>query len=342
MFLKSGDTKVMSLLRIVNLSRGLGYAIRSAVSRSHLLRQLRNLWRFPGLSLDSTVNLVAAGNLEFGPQSVIGEGSNLLVPAGASLAIGAGCYVGRYVELGPGGAISIGDHTSIQDRSILVGDVRLGRYCVLSLNVLMTSGRHYFDRWPYLLIRDQDDRVSHSADLSREHSQPIVVEEDCWLGMNSVVMPGIKIGRGCVIGSNSVVTHDVPPYSVAVGSPARVVRRRLEFDPPDRINWEVPEHIPYFYRGFELAADERLRNAPLEGHLAIGSFSLWLSGKSTSAIRMRVRSSTGNSTLIERLGIGVHVAGEWQVVQFLRGDVSAEMSFGVNGDPVVVSGAWVE
>jgi acetyltransferase-like isoleucine patch superfamily enzyme len=342
MFLKNGDTKAMSLLRIVNLSRGLGYAIRSAVSRSHLLRQLRNLWRFPGLSLDSTVNVLAAGDLEFGSQSVIGEGCNLLVPAGASLAIGADCYIGRYVELGSGGTISIGDHTSIQDRSILVGDVRLGRYCVLSLNVLMTSGRHYFDRWPHLLIRDQDDRVSQNADLSREHSRPIVVEEDCWLGMNSVVMPGIKIGRGSVIGANAVVTHDVPPYSVAVGSPARVVRRRLEFAPPDRIDWEVPEHIPYFYRGFELAEKERLRNAPLEGHLALGSFSLWLSGKSSSVIRMRIRSRTGNPTLIERLGVGVRVGGEWQVVQFLRGDASAELSFGVNGGSVVVSGAWVE
>src|SRR5258708_24525977 len=127
----------------------------------------------------------------------------------------------------------MGDHHPIQDRSTPVGDVRLGRYCVLSLNVIMLSGSHYFDRWPHLLIRDQDDRVSQHADLSREHSQPIVVEEDCWLGMNSVVMPGIKIGKGCVIGSNAVVTRHLPPYSVAVGSPARIVRPRFEFVPSD-------------------------------------------------------------------------------------------------------------
>jgi acetyltransferase-like isoleucine patch superfamily enzyme len=300
------------------------------------------MWKFPGLGLDSTVNIIAVGNLEFGPQSAVGEGSNLLVPAGASLAIGTGCYIGRYVELGPGGAISIGDYTSIQDRSILVGDVRLGRYCVLSLNVLMTSGRHYFDRWPYLLIRDQDDRVSQSADLRREHSQPIVVEEDCWLGMNSVVMPGIKIGRGCVIGSNSVVTHDVPPYSVAVGSPARVVRRRFEFAPPDRIDWEVPEHIPYFYRGFELAGHERKRNASLEGHLALGDYSLWLSGKSASVIKMRVRSVATNAALIKYLGNVARVTSEWQEIQFPRGDGKAEMSFGVSDGSVIVSHAWVE
>ena len=331
----------MILLRIASLTRGLGYAFRSAVSRSRLLRQLRNLWKFPGLSLDPSVNLVVAGNLEFGPQSAVGEASNLLVPAGASLAIGAGCYVGRYVELGPSGRISIGDQTSIQDRSILVGDVQLGRYCVLSLNVLLTSGRHYFDRWPHLLIRDQDERVAQSADLSDQHSRPIVVEEDCWLGMNSVVMPGIKIGRGCVVGSNAVVTRDLPPYSVAVGSPARIVRRRLEFDPPDRVEWNRPEHIPYFYSGFELAALERNRNALLEGHLALGNFSLWLSGKSASVMKMRVRSGTENSALIERPGIGVRVAKEWQEIQFPRGDESTEMSFAVSGGSVVVSHAWI-
>src|SRR5438105_78357 len=332
----------MVLLRMANVLGGLVYAIRSAVSRSRLLRQLRYLWTFPGLSLDSTVNLVAAGNFEFGPQSVVGEGSNLLVPAGASLTIGANCYIGRYVELGPSGKISIGDYTSIQDRSILVGDVRLGRYCFLSLNVLLTSGRHYFDRWPHLLIRDQDEQVSRSADLHLEHSRPIVVEEDCWLGMNSVVMPGINVGRGCVVGSNAVVTQDLPPYSVAVGSPARIVRLRLHFMPPKRTEWREPEHIPYFYRGFELAENERKRNAALEGHLAHGDFALWLSGNLASVIKMRIRSITERSAVIKSLGVSIDIDAEWQELQFLRGDGSAETTFGLSGSPVVVSNAWVE
>jgi hypothetical protein len=159
--------------------------------------------------------------------------------------------------------------------------------------------------------------------------------------MNSIVMPGIKIGRGCVVGSNAVVTRDLPPYSVAVGSPARIVRRRLEFDPPDRVEWNRPEHFPYFYRGFELAALERNRNAFLEGHLASGNFSLWLSGKSASVMKMRVRSGTENSTLIEHSGISVRVAKEWQEIQFPRGDESTEMSFAVSGGSVVVSHAWI-
>lgn len=292
------------------------------------------------MALDASVNLRVAGNLVYGSQSSIGEGSNLLVPAGASLAIGASCYVGRHVELGPSGAISIGDHASIQDRSILVGDVKLGRYCLLSLNVLMTSGRHYFDRWPHLLIRDQDSQVSQDADLIRDHSRPIIVGEDCWLGMNSVVMPGVKIGRGCIVGSNAVVTHDLPPYSVAIGAPARVVRKRLAFQPPDRVTWKEPSHIPYFYSGFELTADERARNFGLEGVVARGDFSLWLCSHGGERIRLRIRSLRASVLRTAHGEPGIKLSERWQDVDVKFQSADGPVSFELHGDPVVVSEAW--
>jgi acetyltransferase-like isoleucine patch superfamily enzyme len=55
---------------------------------------------------------------------------------------------------------------------------------------------------------------------------PTVIEEDCWIGAGAIVLSGVAIGRGCVIGAGAVVTRDVPPYSVALGAPARVRRRR--------------------------------------------------------------------------------------------------------------------
>jgi acetyltransferase-like isoleucine patch superfamily enzyme len=56
---------------------------------------------------------------------------------------------------------------------------------------------------------------------------PVVIEDGAWLGENVVVCPGVTIGRGAVVGANSVVLHDVPARSVAVGAPARV-RRHLD------------------------------------------------------------------------------------------------------------------
>ena len=56
--------------------------------------------------------------------------------------------------------------------------------------------------------------------------ESINIGSDVWLGARVIVLPGVKIGDGCVIGANSVVTKDIPPYHVAAGSPARVIRKR--------------------------------------------------------------------------------------------------------------------
>ena len=57
-----------------------------------------------------------------------------------------------------------------------------------------------------------------------ELAQPISIGDDCWLGGGTIVCPGVSIGAGCVIGAGAVVTKDVPPYSLAVGNPARVIK----------------------------------------------------------------------------------------------------------------------
>ena len=55
-----------------------------------------------------------------------------------------------------------------------------------------------------------------------------VIGNDVWVGQNAVILPGVHIGDGCIIGANSVVGSDVPLYSVAVGNPAKVIRKRFD------------------------------------------------------------------------------------------------------------------
>jgi acetyltransferase-like isoleucine patch superfamily enzyme len=57
---------------------------------------------------------------------------------------------------------------------------------------------------------------------------PVVIEDDCDLGVGAIVLPGVRIGKGAQIGAGAVVAQDVPPYSVAIGVPARVTRERPE------------------------------------------------------------------------------------------------------------------
>jgi acetyltransferase-like isoleucine patch superfamily enzyme len=60
---------------------------------------------------------------------------------------------------------------------------------------------------------------------SPDYSKEVTIGNDCWIGGNSVIMPGVRIGDGVTVGANSVVTRDIPSFSVAVGSPARVIKK---------------------------------------------------------------------------------------------------------------------
>lgn len=59
-----------------------------------------------------------------------------------------------------------------------------------------------------------------------KEGEDIIIENNCWLGMGVVVCPGVKIGNGSVVGAGSVVTQDIPPYSVVVGVPAKIIKKR--------------------------------------------------------------------------------------------------------------------
>lgn len=79
------------------------------------------------------------------------------------------------------------------------------------------------------------DGAGHPTDTVRrnegyEYAYPITIEDDVWLGSGVHIMPGITIGRGCVIGAGSIVTKDIPPYSLAVGNPCHVIRKITDED----------------------------------------------------------------------------------------------------------------
>ena len=62
----------------------------------------------------------------------------------------------------------------------------------------------------------------------RRQPKPIVIGDNVWIGHDSVVLPGVKIGNGSIVGARSVVTESIPDFAVAVGNPARVIRRLTE------------------------------------------------------------------------------------------------------------------
>lgn len=64
--------------------------------------------------------------------------------------------------------------------------------------------------------------------------KPVVIEDDVWIGANVIILPGVKIGEGCIIGAGSVLTKSLPPYTICVGNPCKPIKKRFSND--DMIN----------------------------------------------------------------------------------------------------------
>ncbi len=110
------------------------------------------------------------------------------------------------------GDVKIGDYTRIGLGNVVIGPVKIGDHVNLAQNITLSGIDHNF--------RD----VSRRIDQQGVSTSQIVIEDDVWIGANSVVTKGIKIGRHSVVAACSLVNRDVPPYSVVAGNPARVIR----------------------------------------------------------------------------------------------------------------------
>lgn len=114
-----------------------------------------------------------------------------------------------------GGKIEIGRGCSVNDYSILYGfgGISMGDDVHIAAHTVIVASEHIYER---LGIPD------FSVEM---RGQGIKIENSVWIGANAVILDGVSIGLGAVIGAGAVVTKDIPPYSVAVGVPARVIKK---------------------------------------------------------------------------------------------------------------------
>lgn len=200
-----------------------------------------------------------SASLQIGRGSKIGPGSILSIDKSAGIRIGADCWVYRDVELRTNGEIVIGDRTTLQKGVTLNGNVSIGAACIIAPNVFASSGAHIYDKWPEIPIREQErrlistSRMDEATEKTHNYDQPIEIGEDCWIGINAVVLRGVVVGRGSIVGANAVVTKSVEPYSIVAGVPAKRIGARLSWVPPASLDATIPESIPYLYEGFVIA-----------------------------------------------------------------------------------------
>lgn len=107
---------------------------------------------------------------------------------------------------------------------------KIGKFCSLAGDIdigLSAHPTHYLSTSPFLYV----DLLGYSNNDCREiYSEPVSIGNDVWIGENVSILMGVKIGDGAIIGAHALVTKDVPPYSIVVGVPAKILRYRFEKD----------------------------------------------------------------------------------------------------------------
>lgn len=115
------------------------------------------------------------------------------------------------------GDVYIGNGSIVGMSCVIIGPVNIGNNVMLAQNIVISGLNHGYED------------INIPPALQKVNCKIVNVSDDVWIGANSTITQGVNIGKHSVIGAGSVVTKDVPPYSVAVGNPARVIKK-YDFD----------------------------------------------------------------------------------------------------------------
>jgi acetyltransferase-like isoleucine patch superfamily enzyme len=145
---------------------------------------------------------------------------------GVHMAKGASAYMGTMFDVGAKGKVSLGEFTLVHGARIICDDrVEIGDYGLISWNVVvMDTYRLPFDAAARRQVLEQVSGPLPRHLPSASPARPVKIGKNVWIGFDTCILPGVTIGDGAIIGARSVVTESIPPYTVAVGNPARLVR----------------------------------------------------------------------------------------------------------------------
>ncbi|XZQ05158.1 acyltransferase [Pedobacter sp. MW01-1-1] len=110
------------------------------------------------------------------------------------------------------GNVEIGAETIVGMGNVVIGPVQIGNHVMLAQNIVISGLNHGYEA------------INTPPSKQPVKCKQIIIEDNVWVGANSVITAGVTLGKHCVIGAGSVVTKSIPSYSVAVGNPAKVIK----------------------------------------------------------------------------------------------------------------------
>lgn len=147
----------------------------------------------------------SSSSIRIGASSIV-NGSLLTFAHGGRIAVGAWCYVGEGSRIWSGKQIYIGDRVMISHNVNIFDNLT---------HPIDPTLRH----WHFRAITT----TGHPEQIDLGE-RPVRIEDDAWIAAGATVLRGVTIGKAAIVGAGAVVTHDVPPFSVVAGNPARVLR----------------------------------------------------------------------------------------------------------------------
>lgn len=134
-----------------------------------------------------------------------------------AIVVGRGTTIGQHTRISGGGSgkVYIGENVLIDDFTFIMAHekITIGKNVTIASFCFITDFNHQFKNKKVSVLKQGYD------------TNPVVIKNNVWIGTHTVVLPGVTIGEGSVIGAGSVVTHTIPANSIAVGNPAKVIKK---------------------------------------------------------------------------------------------------------------------